>query len=131
MKPLTEEWIAKAEGDFITAQRELRARKSPNFDAVCFHTQQCIEKYLKAILQEHDIAIGKTHNLVALLDKIIEIYPHLEHLRTPLQELNAYAIDFRYPGESADKEIASRAVSVCRDVRQILIDEIIMQRLKP
>jgi HEPN domain-containing protein len=50
MKPLTEEWIAKAEGDFTTAQRELRARKSPNFDAACFHTQQCIEKYLKAIL---------------------------------------------------------------------------------
>ena len=124
MKPLTEEWRAKAEGDFVTAQRELRARKAPNYDAACFHAQQCIEKYLKAILQEHEIAIGKTHNLVAILEKIIPIYPGLEHLRAPLQDLSAYAIDFRYPGESADREIATRAVSLCRAVRRALLDEI-------
>jgi HEPN domain-containing protein len=60
MKPLTEEWIAKAEGDFVSAQREYRARKSSNFDSACFHAQQCIEKYLKARLQEADIPVEKT-----------------------------------------------------------------------
>ena len=29
MHPLTCEWVDKAEGDFLTAGRELRARKSP------------------------------------------------------------------------------------------------------
>jgi HEPN domain-containing protein len=43
MKPLTQEWVKKAEGDFATAERELRARKNPNYDAVCFHAQQCVE----------------------------------------------------------------------------------------
>ncbi len=57
MKPLTREWVDKAEGDRSTAQRELRVRKSPNFDAVCFHAQQCAEKYLKALLQERAAAI--------------------------------------------------------------------------
>ena len=33
MKPLADEWIAKAEADFRTAQREFRARKEPNYDA--------------------------------------------------------------------------------------------------
>ena len=56
MKPLTKEWVDKAEGDFITARRELRARKAPNYDAACFHAQQCAEKYLKARLQEEGIA---------------------------------------------------------------------------
>jgi hypothetical protein len=32
MKPLTQEWVDKAEGDFSTAGRELRARKDPNYD---------------------------------------------------------------------------------------------------
>jgi HEPN domain-containing protein len=50
MKPLTREWIDKAEGDFATARREIRIRKAPNYDAVCFHAQQCVEKYLKARL---------------------------------------------------------------------------------
>jgi HEPN domain-containing protein len=43
MNPLTLEWVEKAEGDFITATRELRARNAPNFDAVCFHAQQMAE----------------------------------------------------------------------------------------
>lgn len=54
MKPAVAEWVSKAEGDFLTGGRELRARKSPNYDAVCFHAQQCAEKYPKAVLQEND-----------------------------------------------------------------------------
>ncbi|MEG3864862.1 MULTISPECIES: HEPN domain-containing protein [unclassified Microcoleus] len=50
MNPLTVEWVDKAEGDFTTALRELRARKSPNYDAACFHAQQCVEKYLMLLL---------------------------------------------------------------------------------
>jgi len=49
MKPETEEWLAKAEADWLTANREHKARRSPNFDDACFHWQQCVEKYLKAI----------------------------------------------------------------------------------
>ena len=45
MKPITEEWVQKAEGDFGTAQRELLVRDRANYDAVCFHSQQCAEKY--------------------------------------------------------------------------------------
>jgi HEPN domain-containing protein len=40
MKPITAEWIGKAEGDFATVEREARARKNPNYDGVCFHAQQ-------------------------------------------------------------------------------------------
>lgn len=50
MKPAVREWIEKAEADFISAGREYRARKQPNFDAACFFAQQCVEKYLKARL---------------------------------------------------------------------------------
>ena len=68
MKPLTREWVEKGEGDRSTARRELRVRKSPNFDAVCFHAQQCAEKYLKALLQERGAAIprGRTANTQAV-----------------------------------------------------------------
>jgi len=52
MKPLTLERVDKVEGDFTTAGRELRARKSPNYYASCFHSQHMVEKYLKVFLQE-------------------------------------------------------------------------------
>ncbi len=64
MNPAVAEWVSKAEGDFVTAGRELRARKLPNYDAVCFHCQQCAEKYLKAVLQENDKRIPKIHFLL-------------------------------------------------------------------
>ena len=66
MKPLTREWIGKAEGDLATVRREVQARKAPNYDAACFHAQQCIEKYLKARLQGVEIPFGRTHDLIAL-----------------------------------------------------------------
>ena len=59
MNALVQEWIEKAEGDFRTAQREARVRKQPNHEAVCFHSQQCAEKYLKAYLQEQQIYFPK------------------------------------------------------------------------
>ena len=35
MKATAREWIEKAEADFLSAGREYRARKRPNFDAAC------------------------------------------------------------------------------------------------
>ena len=49
MKKITQEWIAKAEEDYLVATRELKA-DPPALDAVCFHAQQCIEKYMKAYI---------------------------------------------------------------------------------
>ena len=55
MNDLVKEWINKAEGDRQTARREVSVIVSPNWDAVCFHAQQAVEKYLKALLQQEII----------------------------------------------------------------------------
>jgi len=117
MNPLTREWIEKAEGDFATAGRERRARKRPNYDAVSFHAQQCAEKYLKALLQEADVPFGKTHNLIALLERLLIVDPSWEMMRAHLQTLSVFAVGVRYPGESADKATAREALGLCREVR--------------
>ncbi|MCX5656199.1 MAG: HEPN domain-containing protein [Planctomycetota bacterium] len=78
MNPLTREWVEKAEGDLVTAARELRARKSPNYDAACFHAQQCAEKYLKAVLHAEAISFARTHNMAALLDMVLPLEPSWE-----------------------------------------------------
>ena len=44
MNATVKEWVDKAEKDFATARRELKVQEDPNFDAVCFHAQQSIEK---------------------------------------------------------------------------------------
>lgn len=114
MKPITTEWVAKAEGDFATLQRECRARKNPNYDAICFHAQQCAEKYLKARLCEADISFSKIHDLVALLEQTLVVEPAWENFREDLAYLSDFAVTFRYPGESADAESAIDAQRRCR-----------------
>ena len=79
MKPITLEWVAKAEGDWDSAQREYRARQRPHYDAACFHAQQCAEKYLKVKLEEAAIAFGRSHNLISLLTLVQQ--EHGEPLR--------------------------------------------------
>lgn len=118
MNPAVAEWVAKAEGDFLTAGRELRARKSPNYDAVCFHAQQCAEKYLKAVLQENGKHIPKIHNLVELMILCEEIDNSFEMLRADLVTMERYSVRVRYPGNFAEKEDAQSAYSAARTARK-------------
>jgi len=118
MKPITAEWVAKAEGDFATMERESRARKNPNYEGVCFHAQQCAEKYLKARLCEAGVHFTKIHDLVALLNQALAVEPRWESFREHLAFLSDFAVSFRYPGESADRESALDARRRCRLFRR-------------
>ncbi len=118
MKPMTLEWISKAEGDFTIVERESRARKNPSYDGICFHAQQCAEKYLKARLCEAEVSFVKTHDLVVLLDKVILLEPLWESHRRNLAYLTDFAVYFRYPGDSADRSIALQARSYIRLFRE-------------
>jgi len=117
MKPLTAEWVSKAEGDFATMERESCVTDSPNFEGICFHAQQCAEKYLKARLCEAGIAFGKIHDLVALLELALGVEPSWEAHREDLAYLSGFAVSTRYPGESADQNCALDAHRRCRGFR--------------
>src|SRR6266705_883107 len=120
MKPLTREWIDKAEGDWDSAGLLFRARKRPDYDGACFHAQQCAEKYLKARLVEAGIYFSKTHNLTALLSLAVAVEPSWTLLQQQLRTLNVYAIDYRYPGSTASKADAKDAIKNCREVRRVV-----------
>ena len=111
MNDKVQEWIAKADGDLVTAERELRARKLPNYDASCFHSQQCAEKYLKAIMVQNGIRFRKIHDLRELLTLVLKKYPELELISDLLSELTPHAVATRYPGYDATREIAKEAVN--------------------
>jgi HEPN domain-containing protein len=61
---MTREWVAKAESDYDGACEALRSRKKSRRDRICFFSQQCIEKYLKARLTEAGGAFPRTHEFV-------------------------------------------------------------------
>lgn len=116
MNPLTEEWVQKAEGDWLTASRELMAQP-PNYDATCFHAQQCAEKYLKALLQERMVAFPKTHDLEELIDLLLPDMPDLREWRAFAKSLSELAVELRYPGAWPGADDAREAVEQCKIIR--------------
>ena len=119
MKKLTEEWIVKAEEDYLVATREIKA-KPPAKEAVCFHSQQCIEKYMKAILQKNNVEFEKIHDLDVLLRQCIDFIPRLENYRDGLIKLSTYAVEARYPGFNVTKEEAGECVNVMTEIRKVI-----------
>jgi HEPN domain-containing protein len=100
MRPLTREWVQKAEGDFTVAAQIMRRRKRRIFDAACFHSQQTAEKYLKACLYEEGVAFPKTHDLVVLLKLMLPREPLWAALLPAAQPLTAQKCEGNVPGNT-------------------------------
>ena len=91
------EWIAKAEEDLKAAAHILKLGRSCPTAAVCFHAQQCAEKYLKAYLVSQAIAFPKTHKI----QELVLLTPAKARPSISLEEqllLSNYAAGPRYPG---------------------------------
>ena len=124
------DWVVKAEEDYEVARTLIRKRKPNLSNAVCFHAQQCAEKYLKAFLTSRRTAFPKTHDLLGLLELAKKADPILELLRPDLAYLEPYAVEFRYPGEFATRQEAKRSVQVVSRVREILRSRLRVQRAR-
>jgi HEPN domain-containing protein len=112
------QYVDKAESDLITAAHTLKLRENCPTDAVCFHAQQCFEKYLKALLVLNGIEFSRTHHISGLMTLLpATIRPSL----TPEEQdrLTEYAVTTRYPGDydPISREEAHQAVRVARRVR--------------
>ena len=65
---LVRQWIEKADHDLRNAEHTLTIADDCPFDTVCFHAQQCVEKYLKGWLASRRIDFPRSHDLVVLLN---------------------------------------------------------------
>ena len=83
---------------------------SPN--GVCFHCQQCAEKYLKAQLTEKGAGFTRSHDLDVPFDLATQALIQIESLRHDLKFLNPFSVETRYPGVSADPSDAIEALRI-------------------
>jgi HEPN domain-containing protein len=93
------QWIEKARSDLLNADNNLAARQVP-YDTVCFHCQQAAEKLLKGFLVARGSEYPITHNLLVLLERVLDFDPAAESLRETLALLNPYSVEVRYPGDA-------------------------------
>ena len=92
-------WLIKGESDLKSAKILLDAADVLT-DIVCFHSQQAVEKYLKAFLTDKDVRFEKIHDLRTLLELCIREDRDFEKLdKERISKLSFYAVDLRYPDE--------------------------------
>lgn len=112
------EWVAKADNDLANAAHTLTMGEKCPTDTVCFHAQQCVEKYLKALLTLLGVDAPRTHSVDLLLVRI----PDRARPKVTGEEqdrLTEYATVTQYPGDYEPISLAEarRAVRLARRVR--------------
>jgi HEPN domain-containing protein len=120
MKPATRQWVDKAEADYSAALLLRKSRKRHTGDIVCFHLQQCVEKYLKGRLEEAGITCPKTHDLERLLDLALTVEPLWASLRPAVVTITDYAVEVRYPGKTTTPAEVRSLAATTKQIRTLI-----------
>jgi len=114
--------LARSDGEAV---RALCDNPEIADEIIGFHTQQAIEKALKAWLAALGVDCPYTHNIIVLLNLLEERNENVERFRR-VARYNAFAVQFRYPGaEHTGAELDRHgalvdATSVLKHVEKIL-----------
>ena len=95
-----EDWLRHARSDLAIACHAI----APDilYETLCFHTQQAVEKSLKAVLVAKGIEIPDTHSIARLITAINEVNVDWPEEMNAVAELSEYALQIRYPGMLRD-----------------------------
>ena len=120
INPLTLEKVKPAESDWAGIKRLQQPPTPELYDLVCFHAQQCIEKYLKAWLQEANLPVPRTHDLNELLNLIVPTRPEWRAWRFDFERFKPHAVAVRYETYYATEADVAHAVHICTEVRHAI-----------
>lgn len=122
---IVKQWFKKAENDLKTIENNFKSENPPT-DAICFHAQQAVEKYIKGTLIYFERHITKTHDLVALLTLIVSDVPELNSFEDDFDEISHYGVEVRYPDifYEPSLEEAKKAYEIALKAKEIILDKI-------
>lgn len=120
-----EQWVMYAENDLKAAQELLNSKL---YNIVCFHSQQAIEKYLKAFLVYNGVNPPRTHSIVYLIEMCASIEEDFEKFKEEARIIDVFYIPSRYPnaplGSLPDslpnKDDAERAFEIAQKICQFV-----------
>lgn len=113
---LAREWTIRADNDLKNAQ--ILLEEGGTTDAVCFHSQQAVEKYLKAFLVFNKLPVQKIHSLVALAKQGATKEPRLLDFMENYKTLETYYIESRYPPDiqAYSKNEGNKAYHLAKEI---------------
>ena len=114
---LVQRWFSMAEEDYAVAAW-IAQNGSLSASAVGFHSQQAVEKAIKAYLVSQQLEFQKTHDIDRLIDLLIPEDPDLAETLREASFLTVYSVETRYPGDSPPmtQDDSAEALNVAKNV---------------
>ncbi len=120
-----ERWLQKAENDLRVAEHEMHLPDKERItEAICFHCQLAVEKYLKAYLIAFEINFNDTHDLALLLNLCAKQDQEFSSLH--LGNLSFYAIEIKYPDDfySPTTKEARESIKIAKTVKELVLKKL-------
>lgn len=95
MREAARHWLDFADRDFQSAR--ILSQEPALAGVSVFHSQQCVEKLLKAILENKELTVPKTHDLERLMALVRPVAPGFNLDEDRLSLLSSFYLDSRYP----------------------------------
>ena len=88
--------------------------------------QQSVEKFIKALLTFQQIEFGKTHDLTALVDLLVDLEEQTMKVLRAAEDLTVYGVQVRYPGDGpeVDRDEAEKALELAQQVAVAVLREL-------
>jgi len=125
MDEYVKKWLIKATGDLKVAENEMKLPPEGMVtEAICFHSQQAVEKFLKAFLITKNVEFGKTHNLEFLIELCGR--EDEEFKEVDVGNLSFYAVDVRYPDEFYTPSVdeAKECIKIARKAKEFVMSKL-------
>lgn len=96
MREAAQDWFKRAELDLAACHRLVAVAELRSI--VAFHAQQSIEKLFKCLLEEKQLPVPRTHDLLKLYRQVSQHLAIDVDVRV-LEELSTVYLDSRYPSD--------------------------------
>ena len=121
MREEIKKWLEFAEMDLKLAKLAL---ENGIYIHAAFHSQQAVEKYLKAFLIKNKRKYPKTHDIKFLINLCKEIDEEFSELfKIEADKLTFYSVEARYPEIEIEvsKQEAKEAIEIAEKVKQFVL----------
>jgi len=98
LKDYVDKWLFRADEDLAVIDRLIQTDPQAYASTICFHAQQAVEKYLKALLACKGVDFPRTHDVDFLLAECRKVSPG-QFDQIDLKSLTDFGVSVRYPDD--------------------------------
>jgi HEPN domain-containing protein len=98
LQDYVDKWLFRADEDMAVIDQLMQSDPQAYASTICFHAQQAVEKYLKALLAWKGVDFPRTHDVDFLLAECRKVtsgqFDHID-----LKSLTDFGVSVRYPDD--------------------------------